>query len=450
MDTNQNCPIENNRRKALKFLGGAGVASLLVGGVSIACLNKQNSKKTKTSANIVIVGAGIAGLTISSKLSKMLDGANITIIDAKKEVHYQPGYTLIAAGLKPVSYTKSNIADFVQKGVNWIQENVTEIDPDSNKVKTQSGKVINYDYLVVATGLVLNYTKIEGMSESLIGKNGIGSIYHSAEGALATYKEMMAFTNKGGVGVFQRPTSEMKCAGAPIKYTCLTEDYLVRKGTRNKSKMIFNSQNNGLFSVPIISERIRMLWKERDVEVRYSRELVGVDADKKIATFLTKEGSKDEIAYDFLHVAPPMSAPDVVKNSPLPWQSGKFGEEGWLEVDKYTLRHLRYPNVFGIGDIAGVPKGKTGASIKWQAPVVASHIVANIEGKESDKRYNGYTSCPLLTRLGRAMLIEFDYENNLVPSFPGIISPLEEQWISWVMKTTGLKPNFLAMLRGSI
>ena len=104
--------------------------------------------------------------------------------------------------------------------------------------------------------------------------------------------------------------------------------------------------------------------------------------------------------------------------------------------------------MFGVGDVAGVPKGKTAASVKWQVPVAVSHLVGDITGKTSQEVYNGYTSCPLITKLGRAMLIEFDYKDNLVMSFPGMVAPLEELWISWVMKTMALKPTYLSMLRG--
>jgi sulfide:quinone oxidoreductase len=175
--------------------------------------------------------------------------------------------------------------------------------------------------------------------------------------------------------------------------------------------------------------------------------LKAIDPGKRIATFSTPTGAQEQ-GYDFLHVIPPMRAPESVRNSPLPWQTGPWVAEGWMEVDKGTLRHLRYRNVFGVGDIAGVPKGKTAASVKWQVPVAVDHIVADIAGKTSDAIYTGYTSCPLITRLGRAMLVEFDYQNNLVPSFPGVIAPLEELWISWVMKTMALKPTYTSMLRG--
>ena len=161
----------------------------------------------------------------------------------------------------------------------------------------------------------------------------------------------------------------------------------------------------------------------------------------------TPQGDSEQ-RYDFINVIPPMRAPAVVRNSPLRWQAGPWASDGWAEVDRHTLRHARFPEVFCVGDVAGVPKGKTAASVKWQVPVAVDHLVAGIEGRQSSERYNGYTSCPLITRVGRAMLVEFDYQNNLVPSFPGVIAPLEELWISWVMKTMALKPTYISMLRG--
>jgi sulfide:quinone oxidoreductase len=171
-----------------------------------------------------------------------------------------------------------------------------------------------------------------------------------------------------------------------------------------------------------------------------------IDPGKRRLTFTTPDGEV-EMPYDFTNVIPPMRAPDVVRNSPLPWED-KWPEEGYVAVDQYTLRHVAYPNVFAAGDVAGVPKGKTAASVKWQVPVVEDHLVATIEEREGLLTYNGYTSCPLITRIGRAMLVEFDYENNLVPSFPGFIAPLEELWTAWLMKEIALKPTYNAMLRG--
>lgn len=189
-----------------------------------------------------------------------------------------------------------------------------------------------------------------------------------------------------------------------------------------------------------------MLFQDRGIAPEYSHVLKAMDPGAKRATFATPEGDV-EMDYDYIHVIPPQRAPKVVRESGLSW-ADKWVGQGWAEVDMETLRHLRYPEVFAVGDVAGVPKGKTAASVKWQVPVVEDHLVATIAGDTADTTYNGYTSCPMITRVGRAMLIEFDYKNNLVPSFPGIIAPLEELWISWLMKEVALKATYNAMLRG--
>ncbi len=429
-----------SRRDFLK-LCAAGGAGLLATSAQAA------TDPVKTGARIVIAGAGAAGLAAASQLARRLDGARITLVDARKEHFYQPGFTLVAAGIKPRDYVISATRDYLPAGVELIEERVAEFDPEGNRIVTERGTPVPYDFLIVATGLKLDYDAIPGMDVGLIGKNGLGSVYHSPAGAEATWQAMAKFAESGGVGVFLRPPTEMKCAGAPLKYTFITDDRLRRAGMRGKAELIYNAHNKALFSVPIVSEKVRMLFKDRGVKVQYDRVLQAIDPGRRIATFRTPEGSVEQ-PYDFINVIPPQRAPDAVRNSPLPWADGPLAADGWIETDKRTLRHPRYANVFAVGDVAGVPKGKTAASVKWQVPVAVDHLLATISGKEAKSAYEGYTSCPLITRLGQAMLIEFDYDNNLVQSFPGVIAPLEELWISWVMKTMALKPTYLAMLRG--
>ncbi|MEB2319061.1 MAG: FAD/NAD(P)-binding oxidoreductase [Pseudomonadota bacterium] len=403
--------------------------------------------RVRTSARIVIAGAGAAGLATASRLAAALDGAKITLIDARKPHLYQPGFTLVAAGIKPADYVTSTTAQYVPRGVTLVTEAVAELDPEGKRVVTESGTAHPYDFLVVATGMRLEYGLIHGMEERLIGTNGLGSIYHSPQAAEATWRLLSTFADRGGRGVFLRPATEMKCAGAPLKYTFITEDYLSRRGQRGKAELVYNAHNKSLFGVPIVAEKVRMLFQERGIHVNHDRVLESIDPGRRIATFRTPDGTEDQ-DYDFINVVPPMRAPAVVRESVLPWQTGPWAAEGWLEVDRGTLRHARYPDVFGVGDVAGVPKGKTAASVKWQVPVAVEHLVADIANRRSDALYTGYTSCPLITRLGRAMLVEFDYQNNLVPSFPGVIAPLEELWVTWVMKTMALKPTYIEMLRG--
>jgi len=433
-------PVTALSRRAVLSLGAAGAA--------LAALPAGEARaQIATSAHIVILGAGAAGTALANRLANRLDGARITVVDGRKRHLYQPGFTLIAAGLKPAGYSVSATERWLPDAAEWVDEPAAAIDPEAKTVATESGRVLTYDILVVATGLTLDWDGIEGFSLDLVGKNGIGAVYAGPEYAAATWAEMDRFTDTGGQALFTRPVTEMKCAGAPLKYTFLTDHYAREKGNRGKIEITYAAHSKSLFGVPIVNEKVRMLFEDRGFATLHDHVMTAIDPGKKLATFATPEGTV-ELPYDFTNVIPPMRAPAAVRNSPLPWQSGKWADQGWVEVDKHTLRHTRFPEVFACGDVAGVPKGKTAASVKWQVPVVEDQIVALLSGAEGVERYNGYTSCPLITRVGRAMLIEFDYDNNLVPSFPGVIAPLEELWISWLMKEVALKATYNAMLRG--
>ncbi|TVQ56754.1 MAG: NAD(P)/FAD-dependent oxidoreductase [Rhodobacteraceae bacterium] len=425
------------------MLAGAAALSLFLAAPPAA----RAVSPVASRARIVIVGAGAAGLSCAARLKREVVGAEITLIDPRKRHYYQPGFTLVAAGLQPADYVLSSTAEWVPDGVAWIEEAAAEIDPDGRKVVTASGRSVPYDFLIVAAGLTLDFDAVEGFERRLIGRDGVGAVYAGPEEAAATAAEMMRFAERGGVGVFGRPATEMKCAGAPLKYTMIVDDILRTNGTREQSEIKYFAHANALFSVPIVNEKLRMLFDRKGVEVHRSHVLKGIDPVKKLAFFTTPDGTA-ECDYDFINVIPPMRAPEPVRNSPLPWREGPWANDGWVEVDRHTMRHLRYPEVFAVGDVAGVPKGKTAASVKWQVPVAVDHLVADIAGRESLESYNGYTSCPLITRIGRAMLIEFDYDDNLVPSFPGVVAPLEELWISWLMKKVALKPTYFAMIRG--
>jgi len=429
-----------DRRTFLALAGGGAAAAAFADGGSAP------AKAQRTGARIVIVGAGAAGLTAANRLDDLLDGASITLVDARRAHYYQPGYTLVAAGLKGPDYPVSRTADWIRRSVQWIEESAAEIDPEGKTVTTESGTKVPYDFLIVAAGLKLDFDAVEGFSLDLVGKDGVGAVYAGPDYAWKTWQLLDRFTNEGGHAVLFRPATEMKCAGAPLKYAFLVDDHARRKGNRGKVEITYAAHAGALFSVPIVNEKVRMLFAEREIPWVQSHVMKAIDPGKKIVTFMTPDGPA-EMPYDFTNVIPPMRAPDVVRNSPLPWED-KWTDQGYVAVDKHTMRHVRYPEVFAVGDVAGVPKGKTAASVKWQVPVAVDHLVATIAGRESAESYNGYTSCPLITRIGRAMLVEFDYDDNLVPSFPGVIAPLEELWTSWLMKEIALKPTYNAMLRG--
>lgn len=434
-----------------------GFLGLAATGAALAAFGTEaRAAKVATKAKIVVIGAGAAGTALVNRLVERLEGAEITIVDGRKEHLYQPGLSLVAAGLKPASYTVSQTADWLPQGVTLVAEKAAAIDPLTKTVSTEGGTKLSYDFLIVAPGLVLDYDAIPGFSMDLVGTNGVGALYSGPDAAAKTWDAARKFTEEGGIALMTRPATEMKCAGAPLKHAFLVEDIASRSAAAGKFEIHYTAPQPALFGVPIVAEKVRMLFEQRGIKTHMQHKLLSIEPGTKRATFekteidaTTKAETKSnvELPYDYLHVIPPQRAPEVIRQSGLSW-ADKWADQGWVECDNATLRHLRYPEIFALGDVAGVPKGKTAASVKWQVPVVEDHLIAAIEGKEGTATYNGYTSCPLITRVGRAMLVEFDYKNNLVPSFPGVIAPLEELWISWLMKEVALKATYNAMLRG--
>lgn len=436
-------PDTDRRRwlRALSLLPAAGAAASA--GPARAAL--------KTRARIVIAGGGLGGIAVANRLSRMLDGAKIILVDKKEEHNYQPGYTLVATGVWPVDKVSDRNADYHPAGLEWVKDMVAGFEPAANTVITAGGQRIAYDFLVVATGLHLDYAQIEGMDVSAIGTNGLASVYPGAQHAQATWGAMQAFAAKGGQAVMTLPAGPLKCAGAPLKMTFMLRDRLARAGTLGQSKVSFMSAlpKDTVFGVKVVNDNVLARWKALGIETEYTRKLAAVDIGARRATFASPDGQKTEVAYDFLHVVPPMRAPDAVKNSELAVKEGPMAAGGWLDVDKGTLQHKRYPNVFGIGDINGTPRGKTAATVKKSAPLVAHNLVEVIAGRKPDEIFDGYTSCPLITREGSALLIEFDYEGRLTPSLP-MIDPLQDSYMAWLMKYRMLKPAYQAVLKGRV
>jgi sulfide:quinone oxidoreductase len=432
-----------DRRRWIKALSAIPVSAGLLS------LNRPAQAAIQTNAHIVIAGSGLGGVALANRLMRMLNGVKITIIDAKEEHNYQPGYTLVATGVWPVEKVRERNADYHPSGVTWKKAMVSGFDPESNMVTTSTGEKIKYDFLVVATGVHLDYGLIEGMDVHAIGQNGLMSVYPSPQAAVATWSVMEAFAKKGGQAIMTLPATPLKCAGAPLKMTFMLRDRLAQAGTLSQSKIQFQSALTNVFGVKVVNDNVLKRWSDLGINVGYEQTLNSIDLSARKAAFTQKSGEVLTVPYDVIHIVPPMRAPDSVKNSPLAWQSGPLAVGGWLEVDKSTLQHTRYKNVFGIGDINGTPRGKTAATIKKSAPIVANNLVQAIQQKESNMNFDGYTSCPLITREGSAMLIEFDYEGKLTPSIP-FIEPLQDSYFAWLMKYSMLKPAYIATLKGNV
>lgn len=388
---------------------------------------------------IVIVGGGTAGITVAAQLTRSwFHRRDVAVIEPSDKHYYQPLWTLVGAGLAKKESTEHTEASVIPRGVSWIRDAVAEFLPDQNTIRTRDGKTVTYDWLIVGAGLQINWDKISGLKES-IGKNGVCSNYSYAT-VDSTWEAIRNF--RGGNAVFTNPSGAVKCGGAPQKIMYLADDRFREAAVRDKTKIIYASALPNIFAIEPYKATLERVVARKQIDCRFRHELIAVRSESKEADFKNLETQETvTIPYDLLHVTPPMGPPSFIANSPIADKSG------WVDVDKETLRHIRFGNVFALGDCSNLPTSKTGAAIRKQAPVVVRNVLAAMQGQPLPAKYDGYTSCPLVTGIGKLVLAEFNYKKEPDETFP--VDQSKERWSMWILKRY-LLPLFYwhGMLKG--
>lgn len=381
-----------------------------------------------THHQIVIVGGGSAGITVAAQLKKKLSESDIAIVEPAEVHYYQPMWTFNGAGVFKKEKSKKLMEEVMPKHVAWIKDSVVSFHPEINSIETAGGRMISYDYLVVAPGIQIDWDKVEGLAESL-GTNGICSIYSYRN---LDYVEECIKNTKRGTALFTQPNTKFKCGGAPQKIMYLASDTWKKRGSLDNIAVQFTTGGSVIFGVKEVAEALAPVVERYGVEPKFFHNLKAVKAAEKIAVYdIYKDGKvvdQAEIEFEMLHVTPPQSSPDFIKQSPL------ADAEGWVDVHKHTMQHNKYPNIFSLGDAGSTPNAKTGAAVRKQSRVVTGNIVSLLKGGAIDTTlsYDGYGSCPLITGFGKLILAEFDYENKITPSFP--INQMKERWSMYHMK----------------
>ncbi|NWI08416.1 SQOR protein, partial [Crypturellus soui] len=359
---------------------------------------------------VLVLGGGTGGISMSARMKRKVGAENVAVVEPSQTHYYQPLWTLVGAGAKRLATSARPTEQVVPQGVEWIKCRVTRLDPDQNCVWLENNKKISYKYLIIALGISLHYEKIKGLPEGFHHPK-IGSNYsvHTVE---KTWRALQDF--KEGNAIFTFPNTPIKCAGAPQKIMYLSEAYWRKTGKRSKANIMFNTSLGVIFGVKKYADALLEIIKERNITVNYRRNLVEVRPDKQEAVFenLDKPGVTEVHQYEILHVTPPMGPPDVLINSPV------SDEGGWVDVDTQTLQHKKYPNVFGIGDCTNLPTSKKKTAIAAQSGVLDKTISMVMKNQLPTKKYDGYTSCPLVTGYNKVILAEFDYAAQPLETFP--------------------------------
>ena len=390
---------------------------------------------------VLIVGGGSAGISVAARLQRAgLD--DIGLIEPSATHYYQPLWTLAGGGCAPIAESARPEARVMPRKVTWIQDAAEDIDPDQRTVTLRSGRRVTYEHLVVCPGIQLDWHKVSGMADAL-DTPAVSSnyTYGLAPKTWAQIRDL-----RRGTAVFTMPSGPIKCAGAPQKIAYLAADHWRRQGVLNDIRVVLVLPTPGMFGVKVFAEELERVAARYGIEVRFNSELSEVDGAGKQAIITDNANdTKEAIAYDFMHVVPPQSAPNWLKATRL---ADPANPAGYVEVDKHTMQHVRYPEVFALGDAGSTPNSKTGAAIRKQAPVVVKNLLSVMGGHEVVAEYDGYASCPLTTARDKMLLAEFDYSMQPHPTFP-LIDTTHERTDMWYLKRYGLPWMYWnLMLRG--
>ena len=394
--------------------------------------------------DVVIVGAGAAGISVAASLLSRKPGLDIAIIDPADVHYYQPGWTLVGAGVFTADQTAKDLASLIPSGVTLIKGAVAAFEPASNAVILEGRRVVGYERLVVCPGLKLDWARIPGLVETL-GQNGVTSNYRYD---LAPYTWKLVQAMRRGRAIFTQPPMPIKCAGAPQKAMYMSGDAWHRAGVLKDIDIQFMNAGGVLFGVKDYVPALMNYVRKYDATLNFFHNLVRIDGPARTAWFDVAAPDtpvrRVEVAFDMIHVTPPQTAPDFIRVSPL------ADAAGWVDVDQATLRHKTHDNIWSLGDVMNAPNAKTAAAARIQAPVVAENIAADIDGRPACAQYNGYGSCPLTVERGKIVLAEFGYGGKLLPSFPeALIDGTRPSRAAWLLKERILPPVYWrGMLRG--
>lgn len=394
----------------------------------------------ETNYDVLILGAGTGGIMTAAQLRRKNKNIRIALLDPSTSHWYQPAWTLVGAGTYSFNKTRRQQSKYIPKGVEWIQDEATEIDPEKQIVKTTKSGDLHYKVFIASPGVVMRPEALPGLKEAL-ATPFVCSNYIDPEKTLRVMEQ-----TKKGTALFTQPNSPIKCGGAPQKAAYLADAFFRKKGIRNKINVVYATPGSVIFGVKEFAERLSQILKDREIQLATFHEPIRIDPEAKIVYFkyLNKQCKDttpvldaDEIAvhYDMLHIAPPQSPPDVIRKSPLVYSDGP--NKGWIEVDIHTLQHKRYPSVFALGDAAALPTAKTGAAIRKQVPVVVANCLSYLEKQKiSEVKYNGYSSCPLVTDYGKMLLAEFKYDNvrDSDPLLSKLVDTKKDSYFMWILK----------------
>ena len=397
---------------------------------------------------LLILGAGTSGTMMSNSLRKALpqEKWNISIVDVEDTHYYQPGFLFLPFDIYTPKQLKRNIDAFIPKGVHLIQNKIDRIDKDQNTVILQDGVNIRYDILIIATGCHIAPEEIEGMQGPSWHKTIFD--FYTFDGAKNLRDKLREW--KGGKLVVHISEMPIKCPVAPLEFAFLCDSYFSNNNMRDQVEITYVTPMSGAFTKPVATKELSYLLEQKNIKIVPDFNIEKVDTNNsKIIDY-----GGQEVAYDLLVTVPTNMGDEMTLRS-------GFGDElNYVPTNKFTLQSKVKENIFVIGDATDLPASKAGSVAHFQSDTLTENIQLYIAGKPLKESFDGHSNCFIETGNGKALLIDFNYDQEPVKGtfpIPGIgplkllkesrinhLGKLAFKWIYWNMLITGKPIPFVS------
>ncbi len=366
------------------------------------------------SKHLLILGGGTAGTMMANHLRRRLPAKEwrMTVVDRSEKHLYQPGFLFLPFGIYEERQIVRNTADFIPRGVRFLQSEVEMIQPGEHAVKLKDGDVLTYDILIVATGCRTAPEETEGM----LGPKWRVNVhdFYTLDGARALREKLAGF--EGGHVVVHVNEMPVKCPVAPLEFTFLADTFFRERGIRDKVTLTYVTPLSGAFTKPKASRKLGHLLTDKGIEL--VTDFVAEKVDQEQDKLVCYDGR--EVPYDLLVTTPTNMGDQAVR------RSGLGDDLDFIPTHKHTLQSLQHPDVFVIGDATNVPASKAGSVAHFESETLADNVMRHIRGEPLKEEFDGHSNCFIESGNGKALLIDFSYEHEPHEgNFPFAFGPMK-------------------------
>lgn len=361
---------------------------------------------------LLVLGAGTAGTMAINKLRPRLaeDEWQMTVVEPSDVHHYQPGYLFLPFGAYTPEETQEPTDRFIPEGVERIKAEVDRVNADDNTVTLTDGRVLAYDYLVIASGTSPRPDQTPGMDDPAVWRDSVHEFF-TFDGAMALREKLQTWP--GGRLVVHITEMPIKCPVAPLEFTFLADAFFEEKGMRDQVEIVYVTPLEGAFTKPVASKLLGHMLDERKITIEGDFMIDRIDAEPRQLVSMDER----EIPFDLLVTIPLNMGADYIA------RSGLGNELNYVPVDKHTLLSKKYDNIFAIGDASDIPASKAGSVAHFSMDLFPENFINHVNGKPMTALFDGHANCFIESGHGKGMLIDFNYDTEPLPGkypLPGI------------------------------